>query len=165
MNSLGDVLIFFNADTIVSNINIFLKEVLYTFNENNTIAATVPIRVFPEQENFSDRLFHICYNYYIRLLNKFFFGMGRGECHIVNRDYFFKVGGYNEDIYAGEDYDLFKRLRKFGKIKIIRKSKVYESPRRYRKLGYLKVIWSWTINSIWITMFKKSLSNDWIEIR
>ena len=165
LNSLGDVLIFFNADTLISDINNFFIEVLKTFSENNTVAATVSIKVFPEQEILQDRLFHFFYNNYVRLLNKLFLGMGRGECHIIKREYFFKAGGYNEDFYAGEDYDLFKKLRRFGKIRFLKKSVVYESPRRYRKLGYLKVFWAWAKNSIWITIFNKSLSNEWEEIR
>ena len=91
--------------------------------------------------------------------------MGRGECHIVKRDCFFKLGGYNEKIYAGEDYDLYKRLKKLGKIQFLKDLVVYESPRRYRELGYLRVFLNWTINSIWITLFQKSFSNDWKEIR
>jgi len=165
LNSLGDVLIFFNADTLVQDIKSFFKIVLQEFNRNNTVAVTVPIRVFPEQEIFSDKIFHSCYNLYVRILNKLFFGMGRGECHIVKRDSFFKLGGYNEKIYAGEDYDLYKRLKKLGKIRFLKDVVVYESPRRYRELGYLRVFLNWTINSIWITLFNRSFSNDWKEIR
>jgi hypothetical protein len=60
---------------------------------------------------------------------------------------------------------LFTRLRKFGKIKIMNDVTVYESPRRYRKFGYRSVFWDWTKNSIWITVFKKSISKEWIEVR
>jgi GT2 family glycosyltransferase len=91
--------------------------------------------------------------------------MGRGECQIIKRDCFLKIGGYNEKIFAGEDYDLYKRLGKLGRIRFLKNIIVYESPRRYREIGYLRVFWNWTINSVWITLFNKSFSNDWKGIR
>ena len=162
--SLGDVLIFLNADTGISDINLFFENI--SENLKDGIAAlSCPIKVFPEDEILKDKIFHFCYNGYVKVLNKFFMGMGRGECHIVNREYFFKLNGYNEKMFAGEDFDLFKRLRKFGKIKIMKNVIVYESPRRYRKFGYVSVFLDWAKNAVSITLFKKSISKDWIEVR
>jgi GT2 family glycosyltransferase len=42
--------------------------------------------------------------------------MGRGECHIVRAEPFWRVGGYDERLYAGEDFDLYRRLRRLGRI-------------------------------------------------
>ena len=91
--------------------------------------------------------------------------MGRGECHIIKRDFFNLVGGYDESIYAGEDFELYKRLIKHGKILYINNLIVYESPRRYRKFGYHRVCWDWLRNSIWILIFKRSLSRTWEQVR
>ena len=67
-------------------------------------------------------------------------GMGRGECHIVKRELFERAGGYDESLGAGEDFELYtRRLRKYGKIVICKDLTVYESPRRYRKFGYIRV--------------------------
>jgi glycosyltransferase involved in cell wall biosynthesis len=165
LKSFGDVLIFLNADTVISNVEKFFDVIERFVVKNDIVALTCPIRVFPEEEKFKDKVFHICYNSYVRFLNKFFMGMGRGECHIVKKSFFHKVNGYDEQLFAGEDFDLFKRLRKYGKIKFISDIIVYESPRRYRKFGYSSVFWDWARNSIWITLFKKSISKDWIEVR
>jgi len=92
-------------------------------------------------------------------------GMGRGECHIIKREKFFEVKGYNENIIAGEDFELFTRLAKVGKIKFLHKLRVYESPRRYRRYGYLKVMVSWFRNCVYIVLFKKSIPEEWEVIR
>ncbi len=161
----GDVLIFFNADTTVSDMNIFLKEAVESVMQNGVAAVACPVRVFPDEEKFSDKIFHRSYNFYVKILNKFFMGMGRGECHIITRKNFFEIGGYNENLSAGEDFDLYKRLRKLGKIFYNDKLLVFESPRRYRKFGYLKVFFDWLKNSVWVIIFKRSISEIWTEVR
>jgi len=160
-----DVLIFLNADTCIKDINYFFSEILKEFDKNGTAAVACRIEVFPEEEKLSDKLFHGYYNYYVSLLNKFFIGMGRGECHIIRQENFLRSGGYDETLAAGEDFDLYSRIRKTGKIKFRRDLLVYESPRRYRKYGYLKVIWDWTKNSVSVFLFKKSISTKWEAVR
>jgi glycosyltransferase involved in cell wall biosynthesis len=165
LNSLGDVLIFLNADTLISDVNMFFEKIFGFFKNDKIVAIACPVKVFKNEEIFIDKIFHFSYNNYVRFLNKFFMGMGRGECHIIKRDAFLKAGCYNEELYAGEDFDLYKRLKKLGKIVFLKDVNIYESPRRYRKFGYLRVFWDWTRNSVWITLFKKSISKDWEEVR
>lgn len=165
LNSKGDVLIFLNADTLISDVNLFFLKILELFNSDDIVAITCPVKVFKNEELLKDKIFHRVYNTYVRILNKFIMGMGRGECHIIKRDSFFYVGNYNENMTAGEDFDLYKRLKKIGKIEFLKDIIIYESPRRYRKFGYLKVFWDWTRNSIWITLFNKSISKVWEEVR
>lgn len=163
--SSGDVLVFFNADTFILNVDDFFKKALDLISKENIAAIACPVKVFPEEEILIDRIFHFLYNNYVRILNAFFMGMGRGECHIVKRAIFEKAGGYDEKLGAGEDFDLYKRLRKIGKIKFCPELIVYESPRRYRKFGYARVFYDWAKNSIWITLFKKSISKVWEPVR
>jgi glycosyltransferase involved in cell wall biosynthesis len=164
-NSLGDVLIFLNADTLISDLNVFFDSVKRILENNSIVAIACPVKVFPEEEILVDKIFHFCYNNYVRLLNKFFMGMGRGECHIIRRNNYFNIGGYNEKLAAGEDFELYKRLRKTGKIHYLKNCVIYESPRRYRKFGYMKVFSEWLLNSFSIFLFKRSISKDWQEVR
>jgi len=99
------------------------------------------------------------------LLNFISVGMGRGECQIVKRDYFERISGYDEKLAAGEDFDLFKRIAKFGKIGFIKDIKIYESPRRFRKYGYFKVIMQWIVNSVSVIIYGKSVSDEWDPVR
>lgn len=164
-SSKGDVLVFLNADTFIYNPDELFEEALELLNHPDNVAIAFPIRVFKDEEKLFDKIFHGFYNLYVKMLNNVGIGMGRGECHMVKRDYFEILNGYNENLYAGEDYDLYKRLRKKGKIVFANKLVVYESPRRYRLFGYPKVIYNWLINSVFVTLFKKSVSKDWEPVR
>jgi glycosyltransferase involved in cell wall biosynthesis len=163
--SSGDVLVFFNADTFIEDTSRFMEKALSVLKNDSTAAIACPVKVFPDEEKLQDKIFHFLYNNYVRFLNYMVMGMGRGECHIMKRELFEKAGGYNEDLGAGEDFDLYKRLRKFGKIRYCRDLTVYESPRRYRKYGYGRVFFDWAKNSIWITLFRKSISKEWEAVR
>lgn len=163
--SRGDVLIFFNADTRISDKHKFFTNIFEILKDEKVSAIACPIYVFPEEEKFIDKAFHKFYNNYVIILNKFFMGMGRGECHVVRRGLFEKISGYDEKLFAGEDFDLYKRLRKYGRIHFMKDVIVYESPRRYRKFGYFKVVYDWWKNSIWVTLFHKSSSDEWEAVR
>jgi glycosyltransferase involved in cell wall biosynthesis len=163
--SQGDVLIFMNADTLIHNIDSFFEKINQILSDDRVSAIACPVYVFPEEEKLSDKLFHGFYNNYVRMLNLMFMGMGRGECHIIKRKKFFEEGGYNEKLIAGEDFDLYRRLRKSGKVIFRKDLIIFESPRRYRKYGYRKVFMDWTRNSISITLFGRSISEDWEAVR
>lgn len=161
----GEFLYFFNADTLIKDIDDFFLKTTSCFGNEDILACTCKIRVFPEEEIFKDKLFHSCYNSYVSALNKIGMGMGRGECHVIRREVFGKVRGYNESMSAGEDYDLFRRISKLGKIKFLSELTVYESPRRYRKFGYMKVFGDWTRNSLSVFFRNKSVSSVWEQVR
>jgi glycosyltransferase involved in cell wall biosynthesis len=163
--SQGDVLIFLNADTGIGNIEQFFVKVNELMKVNNIAAVACPVKIFPSEEKISDILFHFVYNNYVWFLNKTIMGMGRGECHIIKRESFFEAGGYDEKLAAGEDFDLYKRLRKKGKVFFCRGLEIFESPRRYRKYGYRKVFMDWTKNAISITLLKRSISKEWEAVR
>ncbi len=161
----GDLLYLMNADTRISNLEEFFVTTINTFKNANYLALSCRFKVFPEEEIFSDKLFHSFYNNYAHLLNVVGMGMGRGECHMVRKSIFLKTGGYNENLAAGEDYDLYRRIKKLGKIKFFRNLVVYESPRRYRKYGYISVFSDWTKNSISVLFKNKSVSKNWDPVR
>ena len=163
--SQGDVLIFLNADTRFENLQFLLKETLREIFENNVSAIACAVYVYPEEEIKSDKVFHFIYNLYTSILVCCFTGMGRGECHIIEREIFFKTGGYNEDIIAGEDFEMYMRLKKSGKLKFRKDFVVYESPRRYRSYGYLKIMREWMKNALYVYFLKRSASAKWEEVR
>jgi len=161
----GDVLFFINADTYIENINHFFKTILDELKNPKTIAITCKVKTFPEEERLVDKIFHGFHNNYFAALNYMGVGMGRGECNIIRKEIFFEVGGYNESITAGEDFDLFTRLAKKGKIRFLHNQVIFESPRRYRKQGYFKVMRAWFRNCVYIVLFKKSVPDEWEVIR
>jgi len=164
-NSKGEILFFINADTYIKDIDNFFGTITSELKNPNVVALTCKVSISPLEEKLSDKIFHTFHNYYFATLNYLGIGMGRGECHIIKREKFFEVNGYNENIIAGEDFELFTRLAKVGKIKFLHKLRVYESPRRYRRYGYLKVMVSWFRNCVYIVLFKKSIPEEWEVIR
>ena len=161
----GDILIFLNGDIHLPSVDSFFSFIDNTFYNSNYLAMTCVVQVFPEEEILSDRLFHWGYNTYFKLLNKFGVGMGRGECQVIRRSIFNKVNGNNEEMAAGEDFDLFRRIKKHGDILFTDKICVYESPRRYRKLGYIGVSWSWAKNGLSVLIKNRSISKEWEQVR
>jgi glycosyltransferase involved in cell wall biosynthesis len=165
----GDILMFLNGDcTLVEPVN-FFNYIKDWYLRNNEIpgcdAIACKVGVSPDEILFKDKVFYFLHNNYVRFLNFIGFGMGRGECQIVKKAIFNKISGYDETIAAGEDFDLYRRISKIGKIKYTSKLVVHESPRRFRKFGYIRILWSWTLNSMSVMFRGKSVSNEWEAVR
>lgn len=162
----GEILVFCNADVLFASPEALTTIIDDMFNSDQKLVAIAAwVETFPHEEKLVDRVFHIFYNHYFRLLNILQLGMGRGECIIVRSGDFGKIGGFNPELPAGEDFDLFNRLIKLGNVEYSKKIKVYESPRRFRKLGYLKVTSIWTLNALSIMFRKRSISKEWKQVR
>lgn len=161
----GDVLIFYNGDILPEDINEVFDSIEEKFINSEYLAMTCCVDVFPKEQIFMDVIFQNFYNYYFHLLNIIGLGMGRGECHIIRKNVFHEFNGYNENLAAGEDFDLYRRIRKKGKILFARNLKVYESPRRYREFGHFRIFFTWLINSIYIIFTNSSKSTEWKEVR
>lgn len=161
----GEVFIFFNGDIFIDSFEDFLFTIEKRFLDSKYLAMTCCVKVFRNEKKIVDLIFQTFYNYYFHLLNIIGLGMGRGECHIVRKKVFHDFNGYDENLAAGEDFDLYRRIRKQGKILFARNLVVYESPRRYRKYGHFKIFFTWLINSIYIIFAKTSKSTEWEEVR
>lgn len=164
-SSHSDILLFINADTIIEDIEQFLEEMIHAIQQPRVMGATCNVGIYREEETLADKLFHSFYNWYFYVLNMLGMGMGRGECHVVKRSIFFSINGYNEFVAAGEDFDLFLRLRRLGKIAFLRHLRVDESPRRYRKYGYVRITLLWFFNAVSVFFFGRSLHREWKPVR
>lgn len=161
----GEWLIFLNGDVLISDVEHFFKMITDISSSGVYKGITFSVMIEPENEKLKDILFLNFYNYYFHFLNIIGVGMGRGECLILPRDLFWRLNGFNEELAAGEDFDLFKRVRRHGKIYFSHKVCLYESPRRYRKYGHFHIFFKWLLNSIFVLIAKKSLSKEWEEVR
>ena len=163
----GDLLVFINADTVPQDKEIFVEGLMefVAKGESDIVAVACPVYIAPHERRWSDSLFHNFFNNYVRLLNLIGLGMGRGECQIVRREDFVAVGGYENHMAAGEDFDLYRRLTERGKIGHRNEFRVYESPRRFRRFGYLRVLFEWTLNALAVMILGRSISKEWEEIR
>ena len=161
----SDIFVFLNADCEPKDLEYFL-EYIANWKDSGVDAIACSVRAFPTEELLKDKIFYFIHNNYVQLLNTIGVGMGRGECQIIRRSMFEKVCGYNSMLVAGEDFDLYRRISKNkGKIHFADDLVICESPRRYRKYGYLKTLWFWSINSLAVIFCNKSVSKEWEAIR
>jgi glycosyltransferase involved in cell wall biosynthesis len=161
----GNILVFMNADTLFASAPEFFASITKAFLQGDVDAIAFPIRIFPQECTAFDTLFHTIYNKYIHALNVVGLGMGRGECQVVRRSTFQQVNGYDATLTAGEDFDLYRRIRRDEGILFMKNCVVYESPRRYRKFGYRGVVWSWFKNAISVMFVHRSVSDIWEQVR
>ncbi|HLF15739.1 MAG TPA: glycosyltransferase [Bacteroidota bacterium] len=161
----GMILVFLNADVTLESPGDFFKGVAAAFAGKHVAAATCRVMVEPAEETPFDRRFHTLFNAWCRLLTALGFGMARGECQAVSAELFRKVGGYNEALAAAEDYDLFRRIIRKGRIRFMAGVTVFESPRRYRTLGYPRVLSLWFMNALSVTFRGRSKSREWTAVR
>jgi glycosyltransferase involved in cell wall biosynthesis len=163
--SRGDVLVFLNADTLIPDPDRFFTIISEQLKGATADALACPVEIVPSERRGFDSVFSAVYNGYVAALNASGVGMGRGECHIVRRAAFERVGRYNAAMTAGEDFDLYRRLRRFGPIRYVRELTVWESPRRFRKFGYARVLWDWNRNALSVIFFNRSVSKEWDPVR
>jgi glycosyltransferase involved in cell wall biosynthesis len=161
----GRVLVFLNADVTLADPAALFEAVGTAFRDGRLAAASCRVMVDPAEETPFDRRFHTAFNGWCRLVSSLGVGMARGECQAVPAELFRRVGGYNEALAAAEDYDLFRRLARKGRISFLPGVTVYESPRRYRALGYPRVLGLWFINAASVTFRGRARSRDWTPVR
>jgi glycosyltransferase involved in cell wall biosynthesis len=161
----GTVLVFLNADVTIADPDALFDAVAGAFRGGRVVAAACRVMVDPAEETPFDRRFHTAFNGWCRLLSSLGVGMARGECQAVSAELFRKAGGYNETLAAAEDYDLFRRLALKGQIRFLSGVTVYESPRRYRSLGYPRVLWLWFTNALSVTFRGRARSDEWTPVR
>ena len=165
----GEVFIFINGDTIPRDTARFFDTILtfsrYQGKYAKASALACPVHVAPWERQPLDNVFHNLQNLYTWLLNLFRIGAGRGECQIVRRSVYERVGGYRQNIAAGEDFDLFGRIGLVARVRFARECLVYESPRRFRKFGYLPILFSWIRNAFSVMFTGRSSSQEWEQVR
>jgi glycosyltransferase involved in cell wall biosynthesis len=131
-------LVFFDADIKVDKdfLNKLRKEkVIKRFN----IATSWNI---PQSQNVFDHIFFFIVNFFVLELRSKFSPGAIGTFIFSEKKVFQEVGGFDEEVVLGEDFDLFQRIHKKRKYKIsiLREPKIYTCMRRYKKEGRLNLI-------------------------
>jgi glycosyltransferase involved in cell wall biosynthesis len=123
-----------------------------------------PPNIMPTQSRLSEFAFFHFYNQLIRLCTKFK-PHSRGEFLAVRKSDFLEVNGFDENMPCLEDHDLAFRVSKRGKFVFIGDLTVYESMRRFRKLGFFKVLGTWFTDYLFFMFRGKPLSSVWQPVR
>ncbi|MBC7766925.1 glycosyltransferase [Arenimonas sp.] len=165
--AIGDFLVFLDADTYIQNPNIFFGELEKIFSENkNMVGATVSIKVLKDLETFGDMMVFSCLGYFNFILNNIIGSAGAaGEFQMIKKEAFQKIGGFNEQIVASEDYELFRRLHTVGRTRFVSKLTVYHTGRRAHTIGWPKLLCTWMMNDLAVRFTKRSITKEWTEVR
>lgn len=156
----GDILVFLDAD--VNPPSDFMEKVLKALKDNTVVGATC--HIMPAHPRFGEAVFFYIYNLLIRLSSRFK-PHSRGEFFAVKKSEFLAVNGFDEEMPCIEDHDLAQRLSRRGKFVFIKNLTVYESLRRFRKLGLFKVVGTWLLDYLSFTLRRKTVSGTWRPIR
>ncbi|MGQ9624525.1 MAG: glycosyltransferase [Candidatus Bathycorpusculaceae bacterium] len=156
----GNIVIFLDAD--VDPPQNFVEKVLETFEDKDVVGATCYI--MPANPSFAEAVFFHFYNFLIRVLFRFR-PHARGEFFAVRKSAFLHVHGFNEEMPCIEDHDLAHRLSRLGKFVFIKDLTVFESLRRFRKLGIFRVVGVWFVDYLFFLFRSRPLSKVWQPVR
>ncbi len=161
----GEYIVFVDADVTILDINNFIaRGENYFKKDKKLVAITAGCIVFEDVATIFDKIIFKILALYFTFLNFIGLGAAGGEFQMIKREAFLKVGGFNEKLAASEDMDLFWRLAKIGRTKLPIGFNVYHTGRRAHKIGWPKLLWQWSSNTIKVFFFKKAPS-EWKEIR
>lgn len=156
----SELLLFLDAD--VNPPAGFVEKILHVFEDRNIIGATCTI--MPKYSRALEKAFFYFYNGLIRFVCGFR-PHSRGEFLAVRKSVFLSLNGFDEALPCLEDHDLAYRLSKMGKFAFVKDFTVYESMRRFRKLGFSKTVGTWIIDYLFFLFRGKPLSIIWKPVR
>ncbi|MFA5996331.1 MAG: glycosyltransferase [Candidatus Paceibacterota bacterium] len=163
----GEYLVFIDADVLIPSPQAFFEEMLAAFDKApNLVAMTVPLKPWPENHSLKDAFFSAPLNwFYIVSNNIFHSGNSSGEFQMVRAEAFKKIGGFGEQLAAGEDNELFRRLADIGRTLSYAKLCVQHSLRRPHKLGWLRTYYIWIKNGISVALRGRAAYKEWSVVR
>jgi len=130
----GDILIFLDADVILPQD--FLQKTIEEVSRRKL--ETAGFILVSQDKRLIYRLIYKIVTLWMILTEKFWPTGMMGI--LATKEIHQKIGGFDETIRIGEDYDYTKKAGKFGKFGIIRSTKIYVSPRRFKKEGTIRTL-------------------------
>jgi len=162
----GDILVFLDADVTVPDD--FLLKVYRVFQNPDILGTTC--NIMPARPKLFEFVYftflNLLIHFSIKALPKTKFKLGsRGEFFAVRTKEFRKIGGFLEKIACLEDFDITFRLFEFRKFEFAKDLIVYESLRRVRKLGLLKILRVWATEFLVYLIYGIPKSQVWKVVR
>lgn len=126
----GETLLFLDADVVFDDQ--FLQTALGEYDVRGLSAATC--RAYAISERFIDHFLHKLVEWYIRAM-QYIDPHAGGFCIFVRRNIHEKVGGFNTDLIIAEDHDYVRRVRAYGRFRVLRDPRIGLSVRRLESEG------------------------------
>lgn len=163
----GDILWFIDADVQVPQVATVRTAIKNAFLKNSTLVAVLlPLRIYSSEATVWDRFWFMMVNLTVYIQNTVLhIGAAPGDCQIILRREFERVKGFNPELATAEDFELFHRIIKSGKVKTLWKYPVEMSPRRIRRDGWFKVLYLWIRNWINCFVLQRVNRDEWIARR
>jgi len=140
----------------------FAEKVIDVFNDPSVVGATC--NIMPLQSQSGAIAFFRVYNMMLRF-SAGFKPHARGEFFAVRKSAFNAVEGFDESMPCLEDHDLANRLSRLGRFVFISDLTAYESLRRFRRLGFWRVVWVWFTDYVSFMLRGKPISETWKPVR
>ena len=129
----GEYLIFFDADVSIEEH--FLKATMRHIQIDHPSMMTVWNRPWPP--SWRGRVLYGLMNRLVQMLQNVH-PTANGPCIIMKRTLFESIGGFDQTIFYGEDFDIMKRAyKKGGVMKVYRNPLLFVSTRRFDKEGLI----------------------------
>lgn len=129
----SDFILFIDADITIKDKDLLKKSIELINNKKlDLITTNISCR-----NNFTVKIIYAINNL-IQFLSKFDMPFATGMYFFIKKSKFDELGGFNEKDQFAEDYNLSRKINKNNFA--ILNSFVYSDDRRFKKLGYFKVI-------------------------
>ncbi len=152
----GEWLVFVDADSVV--LPYFIERLAAYITNGKPKLVTTWFQ--PDSEVIGDAIFTLLINMFLESAILFRRPIAPGPLTIVHRDTYTLVGGYDESVRWGEDYDFTSRLAKRGvQLQMLRETLCIYSLRRFRNQGKLWFVQAYAKASLAV-LFTKKPPND-----
>ncbi len=164
--AIGEFLVFIDSGCFVIEPETFFKQALENFENKKVIGLSGNVEVQPEIRTFLDRVISAIINTGYRVLNNVFHcGSAWGKFIMVRKESFEAINGFREDIAAGEDINFFYRLSKIGRTRFDNRLVIFHPNRRAHQIGWIRLLFIWTRNTLYLIFSGKSYSKEWGPVR
>ena len=147
--SKGKILFFLDADTIL--LPDVLSNVYKVMKKRDVVGCNVALILDKIQMNSYFALHIPIYNF----LNKFNSIPVYTVAFACKKNVFETIGGFNEKLKVGEDIDLGRRIKKFGKVSYLSGTFAVTSARRLKKQGHIESFLTWFLSYPYFRTLKK----------
>lgn len=164
----GEYLLFLDADVTLQKPETFLEALVLRFeSDDKLVAATTRIKILPENETLADKILSTVMIDWPHFLNNNIWktGSSSGEIQFMRKAAFDQVGGFDASLISCEDINMFERLSRIGRTRMFYDLVVYHTGRRFHKLGWPRILYTWIVNIIYYKLRGKTKSTVWTEVR
>ena len=148
----GQILVFLDADTLLPREA--LSTIAARFRRSHGCGT---VWGEPDSRRLSHKLIYAVKN----LIHATHLHTGSAGVILCWKDYFLKVGGFDEGLYLRENSHLMKRLRKYGRYCFIASTGCITSMRRYEAQGTGDMVRMWF--KVWLKSFTTDLRHQTYE--